>query len=327
VQAIVQTAYGSPKDALELREIERPTPEGDEILVRVKAASIHSGDFFAVKGSPFVARFFVGFPKPRSDYVVGADAAGIVDSVGADVTRFEVGDEVFGETGHGCAEYTCASQERFARKPANVGFPDAAVTGVSAATALQGLRDAGGLRTGEHVLINGASGGVGTFAVQIAKALGAEVTAVCSGRNAELVRSIGADHVIDYTQEDYTQGGPKYDLILDNIANHPASVSRKALVPDGRLVPNSGHSGIGYIAKAAIAAMFVSQQVAPFVTTANYDDLDYLRGLIEEGSLKPVIDSEYRMSDVVEAFEHLGAGHVRGKIALDVEGVDSTQEG
>jgi NADPH:quinone reductase-like Zn-dependent oxidoreductase len=326
MQAIVQTAYGSPQVALEMREIDRPIPEGDEILVRVKAASIHSGDFFGVKGSPFVARFFIGLPRPRRDYVVGADACGVVEAVGSDVTRFEVGDEVFGETGHGCAEYTCASEERFARKPTNLACTEAATAGVSAVTALQGLRDAGGLRAGEHALINGASGGVGTFAVQIAKALGAEVTGVCSTRNVELVRSIGADHVIDYTKDDYTKGGPRFDLILDNVANHPLSASRSALSPDGRLVPNSGHSGLGYIAKAALSAMFVKQQVAPFVTTGNYDDLDYLRQLMEDRSVRPVIDSTYPIGQAAEAFEQLGAGHVRGKLVLDVEGVGSNEK-
>ncbi len=317
MKAIVQDRYGTP-DVLRLEEIATPVPKEDGVLVRVRAAAIHSGDYFGVRGAPVVARLFIGFPKPKKDYVVGADAAGHVEAVGRNVTRFQPGDEVFGEPGGACAEYACAGEDKFAHKPANMTFEQAASVPVSALAALQGLRDAGRVQPGQNVLVNGASGGVGTFAVQIAKALGANVTGVCSTRNVDMVRAIGADHVIDYTQEDFTQGGPRYDLILDNVANRPLSACRRALTPRGTLVPNSGHAGMGYIIKAFATSLFVRQQGRPFVSTPKTEDLITLKDLIESGKVTPVIDRTYPLPETPEAFRYLGEGHARGKVVITV---------
>jgi NADPH:quinone reductase-like Zn-dependent oxidoreductase len=318
MKAIVQAAYGSA-DVLDLREIAKPVVKDEDVLVRVHAAAIHSGDYFGVRGSPALVRLFIGFPKPKKDYVVGADVAGRVEAVGKNVTRFQPGDEVFGEPGGACAEYACASADKFAPRPDDLTLEQAASVPVSALAALQGLRDAGKLHPGQKVLINGASGGVGTFAVQIAKALGAEVTGVCSTRNVDMVRSIGADHVIDYTQEDFTQGGPRYDLILDNVANRSFSDYRRALAPRGTLIPNSGHAGLGYVIKAFVRSAFVSQQGRPFVSTPKTADLVTLKELIEAGKVTPVIDRTYPLIETPEAFRYLGQGHAKGKVVITVE--------
>ena len=317
MKAIVQDRYGPP-EVLRLAEIAKPMLKDDDVLVRVRAAAIHSGDYFGVRGAPVVVRLFIGFPKPKKDYVVGADAAGHVEAVGRNVTRFQPGDEVFGEPGGACAEYVCAGEDKFAHKPAGITFEQAASVPVSALAALQGLRDAGKVQPGQKVLVNGASGGVGTFAVQIAKALGANVTGVCSTRNVDMVRAIGADHVIDYTQEDFTQGGARYDLILDNVANRPSSVCRRALTPRGTLLPNSGHAGMGYIIKAFVTSLFVRQQGRPFVSTPKTEDLVTLKDLIESGKVTPVIDRTYPLPETPEAFRYLGEGHARGKVVITV---------
>ena len=317
MKAIVQDRYGPP-DVLRLEEIAKPMLKDDGVLVRVRAAAIHSGDYFGVRGVPVLTRLFIGFPKPKKDYVVGADVAGHVEAVGRNVTRFQPGDEVFGEPGGACAEYACAGEDKFAHKPADITFEQAASVPVSALAALQGLRDAGKVQPGQKVLVNGASGGVGTFAVQIAKALGANVTGVCSTRNVDMVRAIGADHVIDYTQEDFTQGGPRYDLILDNVANRPSSACRRALTPRGTLLPNSGHAGMGYIIKAFVTSLFVRQQGRPFVSTPKTEDLVTLKDLIESGKVTPVIDRTYTLPETPEAFRYLGEGHARGKVVITV---------
>ena len=240
MKAIVQNAYGSP-ETLQLQEVDKPEVKETEIRVRVRAAALNAGDYFSMRGSPWIVRLMVGFPKPKN-YILGWDVAGHVDEVGRNVKRFHPGDTVFGSCQGALAEYACAAEEQFAIKPTNLTFEQAAAVPTAALTALQGLRDAGKVQAGQSVLINGASGGVGTFAVQIAKFLGAEVTGVCSTRNVELVRSLGADHVIDYTQEDFTQGGPRYDLILDNVGNRSFSDCRRALTPRGTLLPCSSKS-------------------------------------------------------------------------------------
>jgi NADPH:quinone reductase-like Zn-dependent oxidoreductase len=231
MKAIVQNDYGST-EVLKLKEIDRPVVKDNDVLVRVHAAALNAGDYFSMRGAPWVARMVVGFPKPKN-YILGWDVAGHVKAVGKKVTRFQPGDEVFGSCNHTFAEYVSAAADKFAMKPANLTFEQAAAVPTAALTALQGLRDAGKVQPGQKVLINGASGGVGTFAVQIAKSFGAEVTGVCSTRNVDMVRSIGADHVIDYTQEDFTQSGQRYDLILDNVGNHSFSDCRRALPPRG----------------------------------------------------------------------------------------------
>jgi NADPH:quinone reductase-like Zn-dependent oxidoreductase len=319
MKAIVQEEYGPPH-LLKLKEIDNPAVEDNDVLVRVRAAAIHAGDYFGVKGEPFAARLATGLLKPSENYVPGFDVAGRVEAVGKNVTRFQPGDEVFGECGGACAEYACGAEDKFVQKPANLTFEQAAAVPVSALAALHGLRDAGKVQPGQRVLINGASGGVGTFAVQIAKALGAEVTGVCSTRNVELVRSIGADHVIDYTQEDFTQGGPRYDLILDNVGNHSLSDCRRALTPQGKLIPNSGHAGMGYVLKAFVSSLFVRQQGRPYLSMPNEVDLTVLKELIEAGRVGPVIDRTYPLSETPSAMAYVGEGHARGKVVITVGG-------
>ncbi len=314
MKAFVQNAYGSP-DLLELKEVDKPRVKGNEVLVRVHAAALNAGDYFSMKGSPWLARFSVGFPQPK-DYILGWDVAGQVEEVGVEVKAFKPGDSVFGACSHTLAEYVTATEDSFASKPANLTLEQAAAVPTAALTALQGLRDAGKIQPGRRVLINGAAGGVGTFAVQIAKALGAEVTAVCSTRNMDMLRSIGADHVVDYTQEDFTRTGQRYDLILDNVGNRSFSDCRRALTPAGILVPNTGHAGMGYVIQAALRSLFVRQQGKLFVARPNRADLEVLKDLIEAGQLRPIIDRTYRLSETAEALKQVGEGHTRGKVVI-----------
>jgi NADPH:quinone reductase-like Zn-dependent oxidoreductase len=316
MKAIVQNGYGSP-DVFELKEIDKPVVMDDDVLVRVHAAALHAGDVFVMRGNPYVARMSAGWPKPK-DYVPGYDVAGQVEAVGKNVAQYQPGDEVFGACQRTCAEYVCAAADKFAPKPANLTFEQAAAVPTSAVTALLGLRDVGKVQPGRKVLINGASGGVGTFAVQIAKAFGAEVTGVCSTKNVDMVRSIGADHVIDYTQEDFTQSGQRYDLILDNVANRSFSDCRRVLAPQGTLIPNSGHSGLSYIIKALVRSAFVRQQGRPYIAVPNHEDLVVLKELIESGKVTPVIDRTYPLSETPEAFHYLDEGHARGKVVITV---------
>ena len=295
----------------------------NEILVRVHAAALHAGDVFSMRGSPWLVRLSVGIPKPK-DYILGWDMAGIVQEVGKKVTQFQPGDEVFATCGSTLAEYVCVAEDNLALKPINLSFEQAAAVPTSAITALQGLRNAGKLQAGQKVLINGASGGVGTFAVQIARALGAEVTGVCSTRNVEMVKSIGAGHVIDYTKEDFTKSGQSYDLILDNVANHSFSDLRRALTPRGMIIPNSGHGGMGYVIKAFVLSPFMRQQGSPFVSKPNQKDLVFLKELIESGRIAPVIDRTYPLNDTPEAFRYLEESHARGKVVVTVVDADSS---
>lgn len=322
MKAIVQNGYGSP-DVLKLKEIDKPAVKDNDVLVRVHATAINAGDYFSMRGSPWLVRASVGFPKPKN-YVLGWDAAGRIEAVGRKVNQFQTGDEVFGSGSHAFAEYMSADAGQFAMKPANLTFEQAAAVPTAALTALQALRDKGKLRPRQKVLINGASGGVGTFAVQVAKSFGAEVTGVCSTRNMELVRSIGADQVIDYTQEDFTRSGHRYDLILDNVANRTFSDLRRALTPQGMIIPNSGHGGMGYVFKAYILSMFMRRQGRPFITSVNNKDLVILKELIESAKLTPVIDRMYSLSETPEAFLHLEQSHARGKVVITVEQADKT---
>ena len=318
MKAVIQTGYGSA-DVMKLKELEKPMPGDSEVLVRVLAASLAAGEYYGMRGKPFPIRMYIGFPKPKKDFVVGLDCAGVVEAVGKDVTRFQPGDEVYGRCRGSCAEYAIAKEGGLAPKPAKLSFEQAAAVPTSACTALQGLRDHGKVGPGQKVLINGASGGVGPFAVQIAKALGAEVTAVCSTGNVEMVRSIGADRVIDYTREDFTQGGPRCDVIMDNVASHSLSATRRALTPDGILVPSSGHAGMGWIIGAALTAVIVRQQGKPFVASTNSADLAVLAELIDAGKVTPVIDRTYLLSSTPDAFRYLDEGHARGKVVISVE--------
>jgi NADPH:quinone reductase-like Zn-dependent oxidoreductase len=314
MKAIVQDRYGGP-EALELAEIDRP-PLGDrDALVRVHAASIHFGDQMIMRGKPKLFRPIYGFGKPRNR-VPGLDIAGTVEAVGTGVTRFGPGEEVFGTCTGALAEYVGTPEDKLERKPSNLTFEQAAAVPTSGLAALHGIRDAGKVQPGRKVLINGASGGVGTFAVHLAKALGAEVTGVCSTGNVELVRALGADQVIDYTQEDFTQGGPRYDLILDNAGNHSLSALRRALAPTGRLIPNSGSAGLGTFITAFVSSPFLRQQGRPYLSVPKLKDLTFLKELIEAGKVTPAIDRTYPLSDAADAFRYLGNGHARGKVVI-----------
>ena len=327
MMAIVQDGYGSP-DVLELRDIDRPGVADDQVLVRVRAAGVNPADWAVVGGLPYVARPVYGLGRPKKA-VRGTDVAGTVEAVGARVTRFQTGDEVFGwcgGLGGAFAEYAAASEDALAPKPANLTFEQAAAVPMAGLVALQALRDQGKVRAGQKVLINGASGGIGTFAVQIAKALGAEVTGVCSTRNVDMVRSIGADHVIDYTREDFTQEDRRYDFVLDNVANHSLSDLRLALTPTGTLVPNGGGfdnrwlAGGGRVVGAHVLNRFVGHRLRPFLVSPKLEDLLVLKELIEAGKVTPVIDRVYPLSETPEAVGHVGGGHARGKVVITVPG-------
>ena len=319
MQAITQDRYGSA-DVMELTNIDKPEIGDGEVLVRVHAASIHVGDWILMTGVPYVMRMATGLRRPKNR-VPGTDVAGTVEAVGKDVQGLRPGDEVFGWCTGAFAEYARAPEDQFVNKPANLTFEQAAAVGVSATTALQLLRDDGNVRPGQKVLINGASGGVGTFAVQIAKAFGAEVTGVSSTKNVEMVRSIGADHVIDYTTEDFTKGGPHYDLILDNVGNHSMSAARRALTPNGTLLSNGGgHADgkLGRTIRTAIVSMFVRQQARASLKTQNRGDLVALAELVEAGKIAPVIDRTYPLDETRQAIAHVAAGHARGTVVISL---------
>ena len=320
MRAIVQDGYGSP-DVLRLKDIDTPSIGDGDVLVRVHAAGLNAGDYFTMRGVPVLIRLTMGLRRPRNGRVAGWDVAGRVETVGSTVTRLRPGDEVFGAcgmTGGALAEYACLPADRLAPKPADLSFEQAAAVPTAAATALRALRDVGKVGAGQKVLVNGASGGVGTFAVQIAKWLGAEVTGVCSGRNMDLVRSLGADHVIDYTQEDFTQGGQRYDLILDNVGSRSFADCRRALTPQGRLLPNTGHAGMGYVVQAFALSAFVHHIARPFLGTPTTEDLVLLKGLLESGKVRPVIDRTYPLEETPQAVAYLGLGHARGKVVIIV---------
>jgi NADPH:quinone reductase-like Zn-dependent oxidoreductase len=319
MKAIVQDRYGSA-EVLQTRDIDQPEIGDNEVLVRVHAASIHVGDWILMTGSPFVMRFSTGLRTPKSP-VPGTDVAGTVEAVGPHVKGLRPGDEVFGWCAGAFAEYASGPEGQFVKKPANLTFEQAAAVGVSASTALQLLRDNGKVQPGQKVLVNGASGGVGTFAVQIAKALGAEVTGVTSTKNVDLVRSIGADHVIDYTKEDFTQGGPRFDLILDNVGNHSMARTRRALTPVGMLISNGGgheNGKLGRTIRAMLVSMFVRQQAGPSVKTQNHDDLVALKAFVEAGNISPVIDGTYPLEETPRAIDRVASGHTRGTIVIAV---------
>lgn len=316
MKAIVQNNYGSP-DVLKLAEVAQPSVKENEVLIRIKAVSINAGDMFAMRGSPWMIRLIAGFPKPKN-YVLGQDMAGVVEAAGSSVTQFRPGDEVYAASGSALAEYVSVAEDKLALKPANLTFEQAAAIPTAAITALKGLRDVGKLQPGQKVLINGASGGVGTFAVQIAKALGAEVTGVCSTRNVDMVRSLGADDVVDYTRQDFTQNGRRYDLILDNVASHSFSDLMRVLTPQGLIVPNSGHSGMGYVFKAFLLSPFLRQMGSMYFAVPNGNDLTQLKEWLETGKVKPVIERTYPLCETPAAFRCLDKEHARGKVVIAV---------
>ena len=315
MRAIVQNNYGSP-DVLELKEIDNPVVKDNNVLVRVQSAGLNAGDVFTMRGAPSAVRLIVGLLKPKNNHVPGWDVAGYVEAIGKNVTQFKPGDKVFGACNGTCAEFACARESSLLLKPASLTFEQAAAVPTAAVTALLGLQNTRELQPRQKVLINGASGGVGSFAVQIAKSFGAEVTGVCSTRNVEMVRSIGADHVVDYTQDDFTQGGQRYDLILDNVGNHSFSDLRHALTPKGILQPNTGNAGMSYVFKALILSLFMRKQGRLFVANPKQEDLAVLKVFIESGKVTPVIDRTYPLREAVEAFRYLDEGHARGKIVI-----------
>jgi NADPH:quinone reductase-like Zn-dependent oxidoreductase len=321
MKAILRNTFGSP-DVLELQDIEKPDLTDDEVLVRVRAASVNPADWYGMTGTPYVARIQVGILKPKSNRL-GVDFAGTVEAVGRDVTQFRPGDEVFGGRSGAFAEYVCV-RNAVAPKPANLTFEQAAAVPVAALTALQGLRDKGRIQSGQKVLINGASGGVGTFAVQIAKSFGAEVTGVCSTRNVDLVRSLGADHAIDYTREDFTRSDRRYDLMLDVAGSRSWSECRRVLNPQATLVivgaPKGGRliGPLSHIVKVRLAALRSSRKVIFFIAKMNKADMMVLRELLEAGKVTPVIDRRYELSEIADAFRYMGEGHAQGKIVITV---------
>jgi NADPH:quinone reductase-like Zn-dependent oxidoreductase len=324
MKAVVYDTFGSP-DVLRIADIPRPVPDDDQILVRVRAASVNPLDWHFMEGTPYLARL-ISFGALRPTVTrLGVDFAGTVESVGKNVTRFKPGDDVFGGKTGAFAEYVCVRADRaVALKPANVTFEQAAVVPIAALTALQGLRDNGKLQPGQRVLINGASGGVGTFAVQIAKSFGADVTGVCSTKNLDMVRSIGADRVIDYTKDDFTSGAERYDLIIDNVANRSLSECRRVLKPNGKYVMIGG-GGLNEgrwvgpfprLIKALALSPFVSQDMGMMLADMNVKDLAVLADLMQAGKVTPVIDRRYSLRDVPEAIRYLEQGHARGKVVI-----------
>jgi NADPH:quinone reductase-like Zn-dependent oxidoreductase len=316
VKAIVRERYGPPDDVLELKDIDRPAVGEDEVLIHVHASSVNVADWIFLTGKPRPVRLVSGMFRPKHR-VLGRDVAGRVEAVGKNITRFRPGDEVFGEIDFGAyAEYACSREDLIARKPSNLTFEQAAAVPLAGLTALQGLRDTGRIQAGHHVLINGASGAVGTFAVQVAKSFGAEVTGVCRTRNVDMVRSIGADHVVDYTREDFTAGDRRYDLILDLVASRPLSACRRILSPDGMYVSSAGK--LSWVLKVFLTSIVVKQVRMMPVAGPNPDDLAALTELLESGKMTPEIDRTYPLSEVGEALRRQGEGHARGKTVISV---------
>ena len=315
MKAVVRNRYGPP-EVLELQEVEKPVPKENEILIRVRAASVNPLDFHTLNGRPAIGRILTGLSKPKNDRT-GVDLAGVVEMVGKEVTRFKPGDEVFGTSRGAFAEYVCTLGNALALKPGNLTFEQAAAVPVAAFTALQGLRDKGQIQAGQKVLISSASGGVGTFAVQIAKAIGAEVTGVCSPRNLEQARSLGADRVIDYTQEDFTQNGRRYDLLFDSVGNHSPFACKRILSPSGIYVMAGGP--LPHLLAGILLSRFSKQQMVFFIAGSNNDDLNVMKELIEAGKVTPVIDRLYPLSEIRAALNYLGEGHARGKIVITLD--------
>src|ERR1700730_7761162 len=325
MKAVVQDRYGSSR-VLALRDIAKPEIGDGDVLVRVRAAGVNPGELGSVGGLPCISRPRYGMGRPKNP-VRGTDVAGKVEAVGASVTRFRPGDEVFGWAGHlggAFAEYASVSEDALVPKPGNLTFEQAAAVPMAGTVALLAVRDHGKVQAGQKVLINGASGGIGSFAVQIAKSLGAEVTGVCSTSNVDLVRSIGADHVIDYTKVDFTRTGERYDFILDNVANRSLSDLRRALTPKGSLVPNGGGfehrwvAGSGRLISAKLSFMFGSQSLGTFIASPKQQHLGALSELIDAGKVTPVIDRTYSLNETADAVRYVGKGHAQGKVVITV---------
>jgi NADPH:quinone reductase-like Zn-dependent oxidoreductase len=322
MRAILYTEYGPP-EVLRLAEVAPPIPQDNEVLIRVRAASVNPRDWHYLRGTPYLVRTQAGMRRPR-DPRLGMDLAGQVEAVGRNVTRFQPGDAVFGAANGAFAESVCAAESAVAKKPSNVSFEQAAAVPVAGFSALQALRDKGQIQRGQKVLIHGASGGVGTFAVQIAKVFEADVTGVCSTRNLDLVRSLGADPVVDYTREDFTRSGERYDLILDAVGNRSVADWRRALTPEGTLVLVGGADTgrwlgpLAGVLRAVVVSKFVRQKLLPFMARSSQEDLLFLGELLESGKVVPVIDRSYPLEEVPEAIRYLEEGHARGKVVITV---------
>jgi NADPH:quinone reductase-like Zn-dependent oxidoreductase len=323
MKAAVYSRYGPP-DVVKIEDVEKPVPKDDEVLIRVRAASVNPLDWHFMRGLPYAVRVIAGLRKPK-DRRLGVDVAGEVGAIGKNVTQFKADDEVFGSCRGAFAEYACAKESQVVTKPDNVTFEQAASVPVAAYTALQGFRDKAHIHAGQKILINGASGGVGTFAVQIAKSFSTEVTGVCRTRNVEMVRSIGADHVIDYTQQDFTNGGPRYDIILDCVGNHSLSACRRVLHPNGICIMAGGSAGrwmiraIGHAITALVWSWFASQKMVSLLAKPEKEDLKVMHDLMKAGNVKPVIDRGYSLNEVPEAIAYLEEGHARGKVVISLE--------
>jgi NADPH:quinone reductase-like Zn-dependent oxidoreductase len=331
MKAIVYHNFGSP-DVLQLEEIEKPVPNDNQVLVKVQAVSVNPFDWHFMEGVPYIARLLAFGPLKPTSPRLGADFAGTVEAVGKNITQFKPGDEVFGGKIGAYAEYVVIAEKFLATKPANITFEQAGSVQIAGLTALQGLRDKGKIQPGQKVLINGASGGVGTFAVQIAKSLGAHVTGVCSGRNVELVRSLGADQVIDYTKEDFTKSGQRYDVIIDNVGNHSLSEYRRVLNPNGKYVliggggvnDNRWTGPIGVVIKTLLLKPFISQEMKMMLADVNKEDLTFLADLMQSGKVTPVIDKTYPLSEIREAIRYVETGRARGKVAVTLKDASQT---
>ena len=325
MKAIVYCEYGT-SEVLKLMDVAKPVPNDNQVLVRVRAASVNPYDWHFIRGTPYIMRLGVGLRKPK-DTRLGVDFAGTVEAVGKNVTEFKPGDEVWGGKGGAFAQYVAVSEKGLAKKPDNISFEQAGSIDIAGITALQALQKHGNIQPGQKVLINGASGGVGTFAVQIAKALGAHVTGVCSGRNVEMVRSLGADEVIDYTKEDFAKRPERYDLFLDNVPNHPLSECRQVLTPTGKYImiggggPNDGNwiGPFGRVIQMMIQKQFQKAPVTMMVAEGNKTDMNFLSDLMQSGKVKPVIDKTYKLSEVPAAISYLETGRARGKVAIVVD--------
>lgn len=321
MKAFVYEAYGS-SDVLELKEVQKPTPKADELLVKVQAVSVNPKDWRLMRGEPIFVRLESGLLKPKYG-ILGADIAGRVEAVGANVARFKPGDEVFGDVFKGgFAEYVCATEEKFALKPVKLSFAEAAAVPLVAKTALQGVRDQGRIQAGQKVLINGASGGIGTFAVQLAKSFGAEVTGVCSSRNVDLVRSLGADHVVDYTEVDFTESDQRYDLVLDTIGNRSAADIRRILTAEGTCVI-IGFTTLTNMIKSAFLGVWLSlrggQKIVIMNEHPNQEDMTYLKDQLEAGRIRPIIDKCVPFGQTADAVAYVESGRARGKVVVTLE--------
>jgi NADPH:quinone reductase-like Zn-dependent oxidoreductase len=324
MKAITFTRYGSP-DVLEMKDIAKPTPKDDEVLIKIHAASVNAADWHLLRADPFPVRFMLGLTKPKPKFqILGGDVAGVVEAVGKNVTEFKIGDEVFGDVFDdglgGFAEYTCARAKILVAKPKNLTFEEAAAVPLAAVTALYGLRDIANLKPGQTALINGAAGGVGTYAVQIAKALGAEVTAVCSARNHEQARTLGADSVIDYNKEDFTKSGKQYDVIFCVNGYHPLGDFKRALAPNGIYAMAGGNSKllIDTIFFAPFHTMFGNKKMKMVASKPNQARLQFVKEMIEQGKLRPVIDKVYPLEQTADAIRYVETGHARGKVVIKV---------